>query len=63
MSPKDAHHLGCLGVMVGCWKHVPADLQKAIDEAIESAEELGIPVSVKQFREGKPIGTQDPSNN
>lgn len=60
------HHLLCLGTLASiahdyreidrlCW---PSEGHyKAIRQAIESAEKLGLPVSVKAFDEGKPIST------
>lgn len=63
MSIKD-HHLLCLGVLanIGIQARSPnfstrmnADDLKAIREAIDSGQKLGLPVEVKQYDAGQPI--------
>lgn len=62
------HHLLCLGVLADLYrKHKNTDEETwlsdddltAIDEAVESAEEI-LPVSVERLRQGLPISTEPP---
>lgn len=54
---KDEHHELCLGVMARCYPYVSDDLKQAIREGIESAAQLGIPVSTKNLERGGPLVT------
>lgn len=60
------HHLLCLGVMAGIYQKSKSrvdftDLdtsdQIAIEEAIASAEAMGLPVSLERLKRGEPICT------
>lgn len=53
----ETHHELCLGVLAGCYPHVPADLQQAITEGITAAAELGFLVSTKNLAKGGPLFT------
>jgi hypothetical protein len=47
------HHALSIGVLACCYEHVPAELQKAIAEAFESAKKMGMnikPEFVTQVR-------------
>lgn len=51
----EEHHELCLGVLNLCYDHVPTDLQTAIREAVESAQGLGLPVSLANLKARKSL--------
>lgn len=58
MTERD-HHLLCLGVMAGIWReeNICQRNKLAIEQAVESAQDLGLPVSVERLRNGEAICT------
>lgn len=49
------HHASCLGVLALCYRHVPAELQAAIFEAVEAAKEMGGQVEPTNLYRGLPL--------
>lgn len=54
------HHLYTLGVLAMIYNNKldPKQIKLAIEQAIESAQALGLPVSLNALREGRPISTE-----
>ena len=46
---KQEHHELCLGILNLCYAHVPIDIQVAIKEGIDAAQELGFNVDSKNL--------------
>jgi hypothetical protein len=53
------HHLLCVGLLAMCYHETGYEMRLAIEEAIESAKEIGMPVSVERLKAGLPIATTD----
>lgn len=53
------HHLLCLGTLALIYNGLlsKADIQKATEQAVASAQQLGLPVSVNALKQGLGIGT------
>lgn len=56
------HHLHCLGLLAMIYNGKLSDSQRklAIEQAVESAQSLGLPVSLQRLRNGMPISTEVP---
>jgi len=70
----EQHHLLCLGVLSGIYQKsrepahkrtifLPIETSRAIEEAVESAEEFGLPVSFERLLLGLPIATNQPEDS
>lgn len=51
----EQHHKLCLGVLALCHAHVPVHLQRAILEGLESAKQMGAPISPENVARGMPL--------
>lgn len=54
MTVKEHHEL-TIGVLACCYKHVPDDLKRAIEEACESAKQMGMNIKPARLKSGEPV--------
>ncbi len=54
MTVKEHHEL-TIGVLACCYWHVPDDLKRAIEEACESAKQMGMNIKPERLKTGQPL--------
>lgn len=60
---REEHHMLCLGLLAMIYNGLVngSSRRYAIEQAVESAEQLGLRVSVDRLRAGMPIATDGPA--
>ncbi len=54
MTVKKHHELS-IGVLACCYHHVPDELKRAIEEACESAKQMGMNIKPENLKTGHPL--------